>query len=238
VRICVDLINLDPPANDPEIGPHANRYRRQIDTDPTMPFEIFPPPADMASACRRRIAAAMEMIEAGNPQLAAEIRTLLREVVLAVGPSGPGAVIFDGASSFMLWGGIVLNANAHETTLDMVQALAHESAHNLLFGLSADGPLVENEDDERYASPLRQDPRPLDGIYHATFVCARMHQAVKRLLNGGVLSDKNKIIARKELLTTAKHFTDGLETVTRHARLTPIGKAAMAGARDYMAAHG
>ena len=66
--------------------------------------------------------------------------------------------------------------------LDMVQALAHESAHLLLFGMCADGPLLENaNDDHRYSSPLRTDSRPMDGIVHATFVTARMCCALSQL---------------------------------------------------------
>ncbi len=129
-------------------------------------------------------------MESGDPALAAEIRTLLREIVLAAGSEDPKAMTFDGASAFMLWGAIIINANRRDGAVGMVQMLAHESAHNLLFGFSADGPLVENSAEELYSSPLRVDPRPMDGIYHATFVTARMHRAIKQLLDSGVLDSR------------------------------------------------
>jgi HEXXH motif-containing protein len=154
--------------------------------------------------------------------------------VLAAGPREKGAAVFDGASAFTLWGMVVLNAASHVTTLDAVQALAHESAHMLLFGLAADGPLVENDGGERFGSPLRQDPRPIDGIYHATFVTARMYQAVARLLGAGALSTAERLEAEAALETHAKHFDRGAETLERHARLTRVGAAALAGARSYM----
>lgn len=225
------VVDLADPARDAP----SDRYCRQVDTDPTAPFEILPPPPALAAACRRRIDEAFALLDAGNPALGAEIRGLVREIVLAVGPSGPGAVVFDGASSFMLWGAVVLNAASHETPLAMLQALAHESGHNLLFGLAADGPLVENPDDERYASPLRADPRPLDGIFHATFVLARMHQALARLRDAGVLAGADLEEADAALAWCSRLFADGLGTVERHARLTPMGAAVLAGARDYMA---
>src|SRR5258706_1304326 len=140
---------------DPATAAMSDRYARLVDTDPGMPFRIYPPPAPVAEAARAQIAAAFKLMDAGHPELAAEIRALLREIVLAVGPEDPRAVDFDGASSFMLWGGIVLNARSYPTTLDMVQALAHESGHNLLFGLCTDGSLVGNDDRELYPSPLR-----------------------------------------------------------------------------------
>jgi hypothetical protein len=214
----------------------ADRIRRHVDTDPTLPLEILPPPPEVAATCRRRIAAALTTIEAGNPELAAEIGALVREIVLAVGPAGAAALSFDGASSFMLWGAIVLNAAGHATTLEMVQALAHESGHNLLFGLAADGPLVENDDTELFASPLRFDPRPIDGIFHATFVTARMHQALARLLESGVLEAGEAAEARRALAANAALFAQGLATLEQHARLTATGAAALSGARTYMAA--
>jgi hypothetical protein len=232
-----------PPAGDAlrvlELGdaardPDADRIRRHVDTDPTLALEIFPPPPELAAACRRRVEAALALIEAGNPELAEEIRVLVREIVLAVGPAGPGALVFDGVSSFMLWGAVVLNAAGHATTLEMAQALAHESGHNLLFGLSADGPLVENDDDERYDSPLRFDPRPIDGVFHATFVTARMHQAVARLLAAGAFAGDEIAEAQRALAANRSLFARGLATLDRHARLTPTGAAALAGARAYM----
>ena len=118
----------------------------------------------------------------------------------------------------------------------MVQALAHESGHNLLFGLCADGPLHENGDDERYSSPLRIDPRPMDGIIHAAYVTARMHQAVQRLLAAGVLDEAQAEEARTANIANVKRFAMGMQAVDRHARLTARGRAVMAGARAYMVA--
>jgi hypothetical protein len=60
----------------------------------------------------------------------------------------------------MLWGSIVLNATANRTNMEIGQALEHESGHNLLFGPSADGPLVESDDNARHPSPLRAERVP------------------------------------------------------------------------------
>ena len=71
--------------------------------------------------------------------------------------------------------------------LSLLETLAHEAAHSLLFGIQISGPLVLNPDDARFASPLRVDLRPMDGVYHATFVSARMHFAMQELLASGLL---------------------------------------------------
>lgn len=222
---------------DPQADAMANRYRRLVDTDPTMPFTIWPPPADSARRARALIGETMRLLDRGNPALAAEIRILLQEIVLAAGKVEAAASDFDGVSSFMLWGAIVLNVEAHKTVLDMVQAVAHESAHNLLFGLCADGPLHVDDETELHASPLRIDPRPMDGIIHATYVTARMHQAVQRLIEAGVLDDARRDDAGRANELNVKRFAMGLETVDRHAHLTPLGRAVRDGAVRYMAAY-
>lgn len=240
--LLAELVSAPTPAAEPSIRElsddpadvASDRVRRLVDADPAMPFRILPPSPEAGRLCRGRIAEAFELMDAGNPELAAEIRALLREVVLGVGPSGPDAIVFDGASAFMLWGAVLLNAASHETRLAMVQALAHESAHNLLFGFAADGPLVENDEEERYDSPLRLDARPLDGVYHATYVTARMHQATRRLLEAGLLRGAELEAARGDLEQHAKLFAHGSDTVDRHGRLTPRGESVMAGARAYM----
>jgi HEXXH motif-containing protein len=221
---------------DPGHDRASDRYARLIDADPSMPFRIYAPPPGVAAAAREHVAGAFEILERGYAPLAEEIRALLREIVLAVGPDDPQAVDFDGASSYMLWGGIVLNARSYTTPTDMVQALVHESGHNLLFGLCSDDSLIENDDAERYASPLRRDPRPMDGIVHATYVSARVHDALARLLESGRLTADEARIARKALPAHERAFMSGLETVEQHARLTRLGRDVMAGARARMAA--
>jgi hypothetical protein len=220
----------------PQQDPTAQRYARLlIDPDESFKFEIFPPSDEAAANCRRLIKEAFELMGAGDPELAAEIRALLREIVLAAGTLESKAMTFDGASAFMLWGAIIINANQRKGELTMVQMLAHESSHNLLFGFSADESLVENPPEELFPSPLRVDPRPMDGIYHATFVTARMHRAVKGLLDSGILSAAQKEIAEKELADNTRLFANGVETVDRFGKLTPLGKIVMEGAKAYMA---
>lgn len=220
---------------DPENDAAGKRYARFIDTESTAEFAIFPPGTEDSRRCRERIKSAFALMDAGDPCLAAEIRTLILEIILAAGTRNPKAMTFDGASAFMLWGGILINTTRRHDEVDMVQMLAHESAHDLLFGLCAAGPLVENAPEELYPSPLRLDPRPMEGIYHATFVTARMHRAVGRLLDSGILSAALEKKARQDLAENARLFAKGIETVHRHGKLTPLGDAILQGASDYMA---
>ena len=213
--------------------PEVERYRRMFLDAPELAAE--PGPA-LLKDCRDRIAAAFALLDAGFPQMAEEIRALLVEIIIAAGPDDPKALTFDGASHYMLWGATLLNARGQATVLDTAQALAHESGHNLLFGHCASGSLADNADDELFASPLRADPRPMDGIIHAAYVIARMHQTLNRLLAAGVLDAEQTAAARADLAAHERNFRAGDGVIRGGARLTELGDGVLAGARDYMAA--
>jgi hypothetical protein len=211
----------------------ADRYIRYVDTDPDYPIELTSPSAESIRHGKARVQEALDLADAVDPELGSEIRELIREIVLC-GGSPAGKYTFDGASSFMLWGAILINADRREDELTMLQMLAHESAHNLLFGLSPNEVLLNNGRDERYSSPLRDDPRPLEGIYHATFVSARMHRAARALAASALLTDLQQAQARRAAEKNAAAFAQGLETLDRHADLSAPGRAIMEGARAYM----
>ncbi len=209
-----------------------DRYQRLL-----LPGDIAAdePASEDFKLALERIGEAMDLLDQGFPEMAAEIRALLWEVVVAVGPTDPDSLTFDGSSSYMLWGAIMLNARGQANVLDTAQALAHESGHNLLFGLCANGPLVENDDEENFAHPLRQDPRPMDGVVHAAFVTARMHQTVERLLESGVLDDEQAAAARRELELHRTNFEAADDVIRSAAILTEVGERAIGAARAQLA---
>jgi hypothetical protein len=219
-----------------ELGARTfDRYRRMMDTDPAAPYRFEEPPAEAATAYAAGIRAALDLMARADGELAGEFRSLVSQVLLATGESADGLSEFDGGSSFMLWGALFINPGRPKTDVELVETLAHESAHSLLFGFAIDDPLVENPDSERFKSPLRDDPRPMDGIYHATFVSARMHYAMAKLAGSGLLSGGKQAAAEEAMARDRRAFLDGLETVEAHGRLTAKGAAIMAGARNYMA---
>lgn len=106
-----------------------------------------------------------------------------------------------------------------------------------LFGVALDSPLVLNDDDQRYKSPLRLDPRAMDGIYHATYVSARMHYALARLLGAGVLSSAQVAEAEAACAAHVKSFREGLTTVEAEGNLSELGRDLMAQAKAYMSSY-
>lgn len=168
----------------------------------------------------------LALLQAGSPELHGEITALLSEMLFAQAPAG-AAMEFDGASHYQLWGLLLLNPSHHQTPLAIAEVLAHEAGHSLLFGLTIDEPLVLNDDDELFVSPLRPDPRPMDGIYHATFVSARMAWAMESLADSGLLSPADQQHAREEAAKDRANFARGWETVMKHGRLSATGAQIM-----------
>jgi hypothetical protein len=215
----------------------ARRCLAYVNVDPTTRVRFSALSLSSFDDARRLAEEAFEVLERVAPEISAEIRSLVTEIIFVAGaPDNPQD--FDGATSFFSSGALFLNADAHKSIIAMIDGLTHESAHAHLFSLSLGEAFVSNPDDELHGSPLRRDPRPLDGTFHATYVSARMHYALHRVIKGGVLSRRQLSEARKALAASATAFCDGLETLINFASLTSLGHQVMDGARDYMMREG
>jgi HEXXH motif-containing protein len=101
----------------------------------------------------------------------------------------------------------------------------HEAAHTLLTALAVEEPLVKNPRGARYRSPVRTDPRPMEGIYHATFVLARtcwFHRAA--VANEGLPQVLRKQ-AEQAAGQDSRYFLDGFATLMAQAKLSGLGRA-------------
>ena len=167
------------------------------------------------------------------PDLHAEITGIVREIILLREPHGDERQ-FHGASHYQFWGLLLLNPKHHRTPLDVVEVLAHEASHSLLFGLTIDEPLVLNSDTDLYPSPLRQDNRPMDGIYHATYVSARMCMAMETLAASNKISKEDRTKAQNAAAIDRKNYEAGLGVVLEHGRLSQTGRQILEHAREWM----
>ena len=227
------LVTLD----DRELGPgQSARYRRLLADD--IACEIEPLDADALAAATERLNQALDLLRAGAPDLFGELRALVRQVVLVGQGAGPQGFVFGGASTFSLWGALVLNADAFGDRLEVAISLAHESAHSHLFGLALGGRLTENEAADRYPSPLRRDMRPMEGVAHATYVTARMAYALRALIASGHLDERETARAGDQLARHRDACEQGLATVSAHARFTPAGAAAFGQLRRHLSDQG
>jgi HEXXH motif-containing protein len=223
------------PFTDDALGADKELFARLLSPSPEAQIHLAPPTSDQWLDFEKNVEAALRLIEQADVALANEIRALVVQIVGAASSPQNDGRSFGGMSSGMLWGAIFLNVARYGTPLDMVEALIHEAAHHLLFGLSLDEPLVENSIEQRYGSPLRTDPRPMDGVFHATFICARIHYGYGRLRQlSNEFSETNQGLIDQRLHDHRQKFTDGLATVKRFGLMTPTGERLLAAASDYM----
>jgi len=221
---------------DPAVaGSWWDHFRLLLDTDRQRPFKPQAPSPASFALCKQDIEAGLAIMQRGDPIGYDEVRHLLRMIVLGA-PAGPDAAeLFNGASTFFLWGATLLNADIKRRPISIVDLLVHESSHVLLFGLSAEGALTRNGGEERFSSPLRSDARPIDGIFHACFVATRVHQAMDRLLDSGRLSEEDAAHAAERGQFNGDASRTALEVLTRHAKPTELGENILDTIRAYWA---
>ena len=76
--------------------------------------------------------------------------------------------------------------------------------------LNKDDPLVLNPQ-EMHESPLRKEKRPLMGIYHATFVLARVLYVLTKALDLNEIPKDEKDYCKELLIYYKKRFNVGFE---------------------------
>ncbi|MCI5075055.1 HEXXH motif-containing putative peptide modification protein [Oricola sp.] len=201
-------------------------------------FRYVAPPHELVAGRTGQIREALNLMSACAPDLMAETEELVTTIILAraVEDTGSGDIAaFQGSSALRAFGGIIFDIEPDPTVVDTIALFVHEAAHNMLFALSPKEGVVRNGDDERFSSPLRDDLRPLEGIFHAVFVLARMAYALELLRSSGRLTEDQAARATEMLSGSTRLFDDGLRTLQRHADLTPEGEFALKSAERYMA---
>lgn len=128
-------------------------------------------------------------------------------------------------SSFNLFGLIILKAFEKEQTIvDVIDIVVHEAAHHHIFALSVFDPLVLNSPEELFKSPFRKDPRPMMGIYHATFVLARVMYMFSKILKSEKEVQIDPLTIQNKIIDYHLRFKSSLEIIEGHAQLTELGR--------------
>lgn len=193
------------------------------------------------SRARCQIRVAMEHLRESAPELHGEVETIIRDIVLSR-PDGSNLINYGGASSFALWGALTINAETQVEWLQLYRQIVHEAGHNMLFGIARDQPLVANDPGDRSPSPVRADPRPIDGIFHAAFVSAREAFAFEALLRRheatGCLSEDDAEVLLSLLEFSVLDFWGCVEALRGGtAQLTGLGEAVLADCEAFMTAN-
>lgn len=207
--------------------------RRSFVSDSLLDEQIGHLTGEKERQSRAQFGRALSILRQHAPASFAEIEAHIGELVPALGKPVNG-MEFDGCSSLERWGSILINASLAKTDLELCEMIAHEASHNALFAMAPLNFHVENDSDERYASPLRVDPRPMNGLYHATFVLARMCYAMREVAASPTAPATLAEEAGKLADVSAALFAKGYETVRQHAIFTPEGREIMRDAAAFM----
>lgn len=231
------ITNLSPEFYSPA---EIDRLKRWWDIEPDNSLGLTAATFEEFEAARAWLPFAMRKLRDCAPELHDEIVAIVNEVVIAR-PDGSQQLDYGAASSFALWGTLAVNAAAHDGWTRYYRTIVHESAHLLLFGLARQEPLVTDAPDRRHASPLRTDPRPMDGIFHAAFVLARECLAFDRLLcrheETECLLPEDVASLESLLEASVVAFWECDERLRAGAGLSPLGEAVLGECEVFMRAN-
>lgn len=164
---------------------------------------------------KEQITQAIKMIEKYDPDLYAEFKEYVYAIKIFVGD------YMIASSSFDTFGTIFISTppENRDPVLFYLEHLAHELSHLHLYALMGDDKIVLNSPQKTYRSPIRPDPRPMHGIFHAVFVLARLNRLFKRILSNEKIPELEKRFQKDR-----EDFLDGLKTVKKYSKLTEKGK--------------
>jgi HEXXH motif-containing protein len=174
----------------------------------------------------------MLLLDTAAPALCGEIRALMRQIVFVQGVDAQSNG-FGGATTFYLWGAMLLNATRLDDRMALLTAIIHEAAHSFLFGVNLGARLTKNDDEDLCASPLRTELRPVEGVFHATFVLARMIYGLDHLLNSGHLAVDEAARAKTAVDRHLEDFHAGLRSLSI-ARFSSAGALLLDAATRYV----
>lgn len=129
-----------------------------------------------------------------------------------------------GITSSRCWGKILLRIpdpgeESAEPVMYFLDHITHETSHIVLHAIMSTDPLIRNGFTERYSAPIRWDPRPLYGIYHAMFVLSR----ISRVLDAFARREQRPSLeAGRDL--AVERFYKGYRTIDEHGDLTDAGR--------------
>ena len=173
-------------------------------------------PEDWASRLRE----ARAIVDRHLPEIATEMRLLLRQVV----PVGWDDQRHLSASYLEAAGVVYLSLHPHVMTL--AEALVHEFQHNKLNLALGFDPLIENGFAPLFASPVRPDPRPLRGVLLAVHAFQPIALMYDRMLETASGPERAWLERRRDEVVAVCH--EGCEVLLPNALPTQLGATLLA----------
>lgn len=173
---------------------------------------------DSVTQQKAHVLEALSLMKRVDPDFYEEVEAFTRTIKLHLGQT------IVGVTSPMFFGTIYLStphAWDPSPVPYYIEHITHETSHLYLNCLLGFDRLVLNDPSERFSAPIRKDPRPMLGIYHATFVLSRMVRVLGRCMPH--LGAEGEACYNDALIK----LRSGFKVVSEHARLTSRGSRIM-----------
>lgn len=180
-------------------------------------FNILPP-EEFADGARRHVQlvkldSALDLIADTWSELYDEVLSLTSSITMLEGNP------FIGGSDIVCFGASFFDLDPEWSVLAYADHVIHEAAHQRFHAEFESEPALLNPTSTQAPSPIRRDPRPLEGSLHATFVFMRLTQFMERIVGSDVSLDATSRLHRHFL-----GFQTGIDTLNTYAEFTERGK--------------
>jgi hypothetical protein len=167
------------------------------------------PPEEWVAALR----ASLDLVAEHLPDLRREMALYVQSIV----PVGYDAERHLSASYREAIG--TLYMTLHPSPMTMVEALVHEFSHNKLNALFELDDVLENAFTPLVRSPVRPDPRPLQGVLLAVHAFVPVARLYEKMLAAG-----DPRASPERFAQVVRINREGTEVLRAHARPTPAGQ--------------
>ena len=176
---------------------------------------------------RDAIQEALRLIAAVDPTIKSEFDALVTRIKLFQGR------VLRGETNTRVYGAVFfrLPPTDYHQVAYWIEHLVHEIAHLRLELLRVHDPLVHNDLSALHRAPFRRDPRPMLGVYHATFVVARMMGVLRKLSHRG-----DDPIYRERFESMTDKFEVGMASLYEGGDFSALGQRIVDSMREV--AHG
>lgn len=173
--------------------------------------EFLDPSGDLFGDSFDKIGKALRVLAEVAPGFREDVDNFMRAIGLA-----DFRASFRGSSALGRFGLVWYSPRITWSYQIWAEELMHEATHYILDGVGSTQPLLIGKaaEEVRLRSPLRADPRPAIGVFHALIVTGRILTLLDRLQKGGheysVLEERRQILSNA-LVTCSKEFLESVE---------------------------
>lgn len=164
-----------------------------------------------------------------DPETAGEILALVSDIVIIQSQH------INAGTCFKAYGLLYLNVmRPGQQWTTYLENIVHEAAHHLLFAFWTVDRIIQSDGNRLYRSPLRTEPRPMSGIYHAMFVLARTIRVLRLFKAIPTFADAISQMSTgynqaKNPASLEDKFFDTVDTIRKNAHLTDFGTELLEG---------